>query len=244
MKQKFIEIYRGIVVILMLTLFGLGGMFISNVIFLIKKERDERYKILRKSWEFFVYLLEKTTLLKLHIKDRDIIENIRGKIIVSTHPSFVDIVLLMTVVPQSTCFVADKLARNPFLKGMVQSLFIIEGEEAWLQKAEDALNSNFNVIVFPMGTRHHKDEHLRIRRGTALLALRTKKNISVLHLENSFDFLQIHTPVYKAGCDVTQYNLEYIGEINTQEYIDNYPDEVTFKTEMAKQIEKMVYKIQ
>ena len=241
MIKIFTRIYRSITVVLMLALFGFGGWFISSILFPIYRNKNKHYKILRKSWEFFVYLLEITGVLKLHIQDKDTIENIRGKIIVSTHPSFVDIVLLMTVIPDSTCFVADKLARNPFLKGMVRSLFIIEGEEDWLNKAEEALNNNFNVILFPMGTRHHKNEHLRIRRGTALLALHTKRNISVLHLENSFDFLQIHQPVYDAGCEVAQYNLKYLGEINTGEYFNNYTDEVTFKTEITKKVENMLY---
>ena len=238
-----IKFIRSITVVIMLILFGFGALFIRYFIFPFQKTREENYKTLQKSWQFYIRLLEIFKILNLKVNDEEKIKNIKNSIIVSTHPSFVDIVILMSIIPNSTCFVAEKLAHNPFFKGMVKLLFIIDNSstDVWLKDACEKLDSGLNVIIFPMGGRHKMDAQPKIRRGTALMALKSQKNIVVLHLKNSFDFLQKGQPVYKVDEKPTEYTLDYIGEINTTDFLAKYPDEVTFKTEITKQITKTLY---
>ena len=60
-------------------------------------------------------------LFKLDIKN---LSKIKNKVIVATHPSFIDIVILIAFIPRSTCFVKKELAHNPILKNLVNSIFI------------------------------------------------------------------------------------------------------------------------
>ena len=123
-------------------------------------------------------------------------------------------------------------------------LFIIEGQsiDDMLKETCNKFDENLNVIIFPMGIRHRKNEYPKIRRGTAFIAHKTGKNIVMLNLETSFDFLQINQPFYDAGSEPVIYSLEYLGDINTEDYKKQYTDEVTFKTEVTKQINKTLYK--
>lgn len=239
-----IRIVRSIITIISFLLFGIGALFIRYCIFPLQKNRLDNYETLQRSWDFLINLLQKLRILKLQITDLDKIRNIRNSIIVSTHPSFLDIVILMSIIPHSTCFVAERLANNPFLKGMVKLLFIIEGQsiDDMLKKTCNKFDENLNVIIFPMGIRHRKNEYPKIRRGTAFIAHKTGKNIVMLNLETSFDFLQINQPFYDAGSEPVIYSLEYLGDINTEDYKKQYTDEVTFKTEVTKQINKTLYK--
>ena len=241
--MKMVKTYRSIALSFLFIVFGLGALFIRYFIFPFQKSKIKNYETLHSSWKFFVYLLKSTGLISIDIKDKEKIESIKNSIIVSTHPSFVDIVILMSLIPHSTCFVAEKLANNPFLNGMVFMLFILEGQEQekWVAQAKEALEQGLNVIIFPMGTRHRKNEYPRIRRGAALIAKESGRNIEVLKIEQSFDFLHIHQPFYDAGEKRVEYNLEYIGEINTREFLDKYDDEVTFKTEVTKEISRKLY---
>ena len=63
----------------------------------------------------------------------------------------------------------------------------------------------------------------------------------MLDMETSFDFLQIHEPVYKAGVEPVEYSISYLGELDTAQLMEKYPDEVTFKTEVTKLIAKNLY---
>ena len=239
---KIKELYRSFVLISLFVFFGLGALVLRYCVFSFEKDNKKNYKTLQKSWKLIVWLLCVTGTIDLRVEDVERLKSIKNSIIVSTHPSFVDIVILMSIIPYSTCFVAEKLSKNPFFKGMVKLLLILEGKDSWLNDAKQMLDNGLNVIMFPMGTRHRKTEFPRIRRGASLLAQKTGKNIVMLNLEQSFDFLQIHQPFYEAGSEPVVYNLSYIGEIKTKDYINIYPDEVTFKTVVTKEITRNLYK--
>lgn len=230
-------------VVFMFAFFGLGALFIRYLIFPFQKTKIENYETLQKSWAWFIWLLEKFDVIDLNVNNPEKIKNIKQSIIVSTHPSYIDIVILMSIIPHSTCFVAPKLAKNPFFKGMVNLLFILDTEsiDCWLNESCKKLDEGLNVIIFPMGGRHDNNEHPKIRRGAALIAQKSGKNISVLSLKTDSRFLQGHQPIYDAGKKAVKYDLDYIDEINVKEFLEKYPDEVTFKTEVTKMITKTLY---
>ena len=238
--KKFI---RAFVVVFMFGLFGLGALYLRYLVFPFQKSKDENYKTLQASWKFFIRLIEKTRCISLKVNDLEKIENIKNSIIVSTHPSFIDIVILMSIIPNSTCFVAQKLAKNPFFKGMVELLFILETDstDVWLKDCLDKLDEGLNLIIFPMGIRHDRNEFPKIRRGTALIAQKSAKNIVALDITTSDKFLQANQPIYEAGVKPVEYVVSYTKEINTREFSDKFQDEVTFKTELTKMITKTLY---
>ena len=240
-----IRAIRGAIVVWLFVVFGLGALFIRYLILPFAKNKMKKYEILQKSWQFFIWIMKATRIIEVHSSNMERVKSIKNSIIVSTHPSFIDIVILMSLIPHSTCFVAQKLTRNPFFNGMVELLFIPDGEDTnkWLLDSQEKINEGLNIIIFPMGTRHDNHEQPKIRRGTAQIAHITKKNIAVLHIETSDRFLQSKQAIYDAGDKPIEFKIEYLGEINTSEYIEKYEDEVAFKTEMTKQIRKCLYKM-
>lgn len=238
-----IKFIRGMIVVFLFILFGCGALFIRYLIFPFQKSEIKKYETLQKSWQFFIWLMQALKIIKLNFESFEQIKNIKNSIIVSTHPSFVDIVILMSVIPHSTCFVAEKLARNPFFKGMVNLLFIVEVPtiDVWLNNACKKLQDGLNIIIFPMGTRHRKNEYPKIRRGAALIAQKSRKNIVMIKIENSFDFLQNHSPIYEADDKSVLYLIKYLGQIDTVLYLEKYPDDVKFKTEITRQISTFLY---
>lgn len=61
------------------------------------------------------------------------------------------------------------------------------------------LDMGFNLIVFPTGSRHRKNEHPKIKKGAATIALNANKDITPIEITSSEDFLFIHQPFYAAG---------------------------------------------
>ena len=242
--RRFKHFIRSVLTIFLFGFFGIATLFFRYIIMPLNKNEMKNYETLQKSFAFFICLLETLKILNINANNLEKIRNIKNSIIVSTHPSFIDIVILISIIPYSTCFVAERLAKNPILQGMVKLLFILEGQplENWLNEAEKMMDKGLNLIIFPMGIRHRQNETPKIRRGTAMLAQKTGKNIVLLDLKTSFDFLFIHQPFYEVGSETVLYSLNYLGEINTKEFIEKYPDEVTFKTQMTKEISKILYK--
>lgn len=243
MPDRIKRTIRSIWATALFVFFGFSTLFVRYIIMPFNKNEKDNYEILRKSFKFFIWLLTKLKIMKLDISDLEKIKNIKNSIIVSTHPSFIDIVIFISLIPYTTCFAAERLANNPILKGMVKLLFILEGQplDIWIDDACKMLDKGLNVIIFPMGIRHRKNETPKIRRGASLLAQKSGKNIVMLDLQTSYDFLFINQPFYEVGSDSVVYSLKYLGEINTKEFIEKYPDEVTFKTQLTKEITKCLY---
>ena len=241
--KKIREIIRSLIVVFHFGLFGVGGLFLRYCVIPFKKDIKEKRKVLQNSWKFFIWLLKKFKIIKFEFKGLEKIQNLKETIVVSTHPSFLDIVILMSIIPNSTCFVGERLAQNIFFKGMIELFFIKEGQPVkdWTKECCNMLDKGMNVIVFPSGIRHRKNEHPKIRRGVAMIAQASMKNIAIIKMSTSFDFLYIHQPFYEAGSETVTYYIDYAGTINTTDFINESKDEVSFKTKLVKKISETLY---
>ncbi len=228
---------------------GIGALFIRYLIFpfvdLFCKENFSNKKsfILHYSWKLYVKILNVLNVVNVQSNDFEKLRNIKNSIIVSTHPTFIDVILLISIIPYTTCFVAKKLAKNPFFKGMVKSLFIIQDDntEVWVKNAEKYLNSGFNVLIFPMGKRHNKDEFPKIRRSSAYLSEQTGKNISIIKITTDRDVFSHDVPIYKIGTKPARYKIEYLDEIDIEKWREKFPDPVDLRREITKYITKSLY---
>ena len=238
-----IKYLRGALVIFMFSFFGVCALILRYLVFPFQKSKSQNYETLYKSWKFFIWLTSVTKIINVKQDNLDKIKNIKNSIIVATHPSFIDVVVLMSIIPNSTCFVAQKLAKNPFFKGMVELLFVIDSDDMneWINRSVKKLNEGLNLIIFPMGTRHTKDEHPRIKRGAALIAQKSKKNIVALDIQTSSKFLYINQPIYDAGNKTISYSIKYQGEINIKEYYENKSNEIDIRSRITKAIGKILY---
>ena len=177
-------------------------------------------------------------LFTLDIKKLSKIEN---KVIVATHPSFIDIVILIALIPHSTCFVKKELAYNPILKNLVNSIFITNEVDLEELKSESKkmLDLGFNVIIFPSGIRHRRNEFPKIKKGASLIALNANKNIVPIRFFSNNDFMFINQPFYEVGEKRVTFEIEQMPEINVQDFIS--ASEIVSKKKITQQIEKSLY---
>ena len=206
------------------------------------EKRTEMYsEIIRHLWMFFINLITALKLIKLNIKDKNALQNIKNKVIVATHPSFIDIVILVALIPKSTGFAKKDAAHNFIFKNLVSGLFIPNDIELEELKSETKkyLDMGFNVIIFPMGTRHRKNEHPQIKKGASLAALNAHKNIVPIKMYTNNDFLFINQPFYAGGEDTIIYDIEVLPEICLGQYYDD--SEIIMKKNITKQIENSLY---
>lgn len=245
-----IKFLRGFTVVSMFGIFGAGSLFVGlfvfpiiNILFKDKKKKYAYSNVIHYSWLIFLKLLMITGVMKINTDDMEKIKNISQSVIVSTHPSYIDVLIILALIPKTTCFVAPKIARNCFFKNIAKSMFLISGNpiEDIVQSAKNALDDGFNVLIFPMGTRHRQNEFPKIRKGASQIAIESKKDITALKLTTDTDFLQTHQPIYDAGEKIVNYGLSYIKTINTTEIIQQENDEVELRKKLTNEIKSALY---
>ena len=230
---------RSILAVFCFFIFGIGAVILNFLLFpFIKNNKELCSDIIHTTWRFFVNLMMFLKLFRLDVKNLEKIEN---KVIVSTHPSFIDIVILIALIPRSTCFVKKELAHNPILKNLVTSIFITNEVELDELKSESKkmLDRGFNVIIFPSGIRHRRDEFPKIRKGASLVALNAGKNIVPIKMFSDRDFLFINQPFYAVSDRCVNFEIEQMREINIADFIGE--SEIITKQRLTHKIEEELY---
>lgn len=245
-----IKIIRSFLVLLSFFIFGVGAVILNFTLFplakIFIKNKELLYfysDVIHSTWAWFVKLIISFGIMNLNVENLAKIKQIKNRVIVSTHPSFIDIVILIGLIPRTTCIVKSALAKKPILSNLVSSIFILEDEtlDNMKKHTKKMLDNGFNVIIFPSGIRHRKNEYPKIHKGAATIAMNAKENIAVLKLYTDYDFLFINQPIYEAGEQKVNYDLSYVGEIDVKSELEKTDNEIVIKKNITKMIKFALY---
>lgn len=245
------KLFRSICLTICVILFGIGSLLLNWIIFPLITLfcQDERGKLklssflVQNSWKFLIRLMILFNIFDLKISDIDKLTNIKNAIVVSSHPSYIDVLILIAFIPKMTCFSAERFTSNFFMNNIVKTLFITRGNslEQMVANAQKMLDFGFNVLIFPSGIRHKVNKYPKIRKGASLIALNSRKNIIPIKMTSDVEFLQINNSICDAGSKKPHFNIIVKDEIITNEYIEAYPDEVDCKKELTSRISNELY---
>ena len=184
---KLNKIWRIITTGISFFLFGLGGilipLFVVPILYLLPGGQLQRTKngqlFIHYSFRLFIWIMKVLGVLTYRVTD---IERLRtAKLILANHPSLLDIVFLISIVPNATCVVKSKLIKNGFTRGAIKAAnYIVNDDEpeGVIIAAEQAFHNDQALIVFPEGTRTTPKQILKFKRGAANIAVRTKADIT------------------------------------------------------------------
>lgn len=179
-KNVFTYPYFCISKIIAIISFGLGAVLLAIFVFpfirLFTFHKKDFGIIARAyvSHTFRVFLgnlnICKTSLLK--VDDKEAYCNIHGKIIIANHPSLLDFVYIMSLVPNSTCIVRGGLTHTP-LRWVIKQAYITNTTDFndVLVECKKLTDKGCNVIVFPEGTRSPRVGRNNYKKGAARIAL-------------------------------------------------------------------------
>ena len=179
-KNIFSYTYFCLSKILAMLFFGIGAIILGLLVFpfirlftLHKKD----FGIIARAYvshTFRLFLgnlhLCQTSLLK--VEDKKAFRQIHSKIIIANHPSLLDFVYIMSLVPNSTCIVRGSLTRTP-LRGVIKQAYITNTTEFddVLIECKKLTDKGCNVIIFPEGTRSPRIGRNNYKKGAARIAL-------------------------------------------------------------------------
>lgn len=115
-------------------------------------------------------------LWSVEVDGAEHLERAQGALIVANHPTLLDVVLLLSRLPQAACVVKRGAWRNPFFALLVRAADYLPNDsgEALVERCAERLRSGRNVILFPEGSRSPAVGLHPFHRGAAHVLLRSE----------------------------------------------------------------------
>lgn len=166
--------------------FGLGGLLCSLLIVpplrllpgseLAKRRRGQR--LVNRLFRLFVATMAGLGVLRFEVNGRGRLTGLSGHVVVANHPSLIDVVLLLSLLPHSNCVIKGSLLRNPLIRQILLAAGFIPNSlapEQFLARCQQVLDEGDNLIIFPEGTRTTPGQPMRLQRSAAQVMLRCAK---------------------------------------------------------------------
>jgi 1-acyl-sn-glycerol-3-phosphate acyltransferase len=166
-------------------IFGLGGLVLTLLVFPLLSLLPARRRIMtarrliQRAFSLFIGMMELLGVLRLEVNDRNKLRTCRDVLVLANHPSLIDVVALISLMPQANCVIKQALLRNPFVGVVVRGAGYISNASASELLADCArgVQSGDPLIIFPEGTRTEPGKQLRFQRGASYVALQSKRPI-------------------------------------------------------------------
>lgn len=159
--------------------FGLGGLFFAacvapvlNLAFPRLRRRYMARSLIAGWFRLFIAMMRRFGLISWDAHDLGRLQA-PGQVIIANHPTLIDVVFLISFLPQADCVVKGSLMGNPFVRSAVRAAgyLINDDSEAFLEAGVARLKAGDSIIIFPEGTRSPPGGMRRFYRGFANLAL-------------------------------------------------------------------------
>lgn len=169
------------------SLLGLGGILLSLMVLPVlaslpggpERRRMRARRLIHHLFRAFVFALEASGILRVEALDLPGPEGLRGRLILANHPGYLDVVVIIALIPDAVCVVKEGVWNSLFFGRIVQEAGFVRNldPERCLQHASEALQRGDAMILFPEGTRSAPVGPLRFRRGAAHVALLSRAEI-------------------------------------------------------------------
>jgi 1-acyl-sn-glycerol-3-phosphate acyltransferase len=181
MLQQIDRLYRTGATAFAFAFIFAGGCFLAVTVLtalaaMPGHRREWTQAVIRAIFRIYIAMLRALSLLRIEFEGRARLSRCHGTVIVANHPSLLDVVILMSVVPNAQCIVKSELWNNRYLGVLVRRAGYIRNDlapDALIAECRAALDRGANIIVFPEGTRSEPGATPRFHRGFANIATLT-----------------------------------------------------------------------
>jgi 1-acyl-sn-glycerol-3-phosphate acyltransferase len=174
--------------------FGVGGLLLRVLAFPalqgcvrdpLRQRRIAR-RWVQRSFAVFIELMRRLGVLTWEIHGGERLQR-QGLLVLANHPTLIDVVFLVSLLPNAGCVVKSKAARNPFFRGPVRACDYIANDDGTglIDDCVAAVRAGGNLVIFPEGTRSVPQQPLRLQRGAARIAVRGGLNITPVRIHCS-----------------------------------------------------------
>lgn len=217
--------------------FGIGGLTLSIFVFPVVKllnrdpavrKRKARY-LIHRCWHIFIQFMQSLGIFTFDLSSaRQQLQHVSGKIIIANHPTLIDVVALVSLVPRADCVVKQGLWNNFFLKHVVRVADFINNDQdvnKLIENCKKTLGEGYNLVIFPEGTRTIPNKPIKLQRGAANIAVRCQKNLLPVIIDCDPTTLTKQEKWYQIPPRRAQFSIRVVEEINITPFINNEKNE-------------------
>lgn len=167
------------------SVFGLGALLMSLVLFppihLLAFDRARANHgcqyVVHLSFRLFIWMMKSLGVLTYEITGADKLAPFRGKLIIANHPTLLDVVFIVSLLPTAFCVVKKAAWSNPFLASVMWATGYIQNNEPTklITDCVDCIEQKNNLVIFPEATRTVPGEPHKLKRGAASVIVTSKK---------------------------------------------------------------------
>jgi 1-acyl-sn-glycerol-3-phosphate acyltransferase len=167
------------------SVFGLGGLLLGLILFpAVHAVSSKRAFAERRcqsgvhlSFRLFIWLMRGLGVLSYEVSGRVKLMQSGGKRVVANHPSFIDIVFIISMLPEALCVVKKAAWSNPFMAGIMWATGYIPNDdpELFIDACARCLRAGKRLVVFPEGTRTVPGQPMKLKRGAASIIVKSQQ---------------------------------------------------------------------
>ena len=164
-----------------------GGVLAATVLPLLAMIPGDQQKrsrwVVGTTFRFYLGMLQFLGLIHLQIEGAEKLREPGGRLVIANHPSLLDVVMLMAVLPRQQCIVKHELWNHRFLGPLMRRAGYIRNDldpEQLVDACQKSLALGDSLIIFPEGTRSQPGKSPQFRRGIANLATLTGAPIQLV----------------------------------------------------------------
>jgi 1-acyl-sn-glycerol-3-phosphate acyltransferase len=168
-------------------MFGVGALVLSVCVFPLlwllpgsAEARTRRIRtVLQAAFTAFIGFLRVFGVMRLHIVHPERLLGAGEVIVLANHPTYLDVVVLLSLIPGAACVVKASHWRHPCYAGVMRAArYVSNGtHEELIDGGSRALQTGNPLLIFPEGTRSTPGEPVKFLRGGAHVALSSGKPI-------------------------------------------------------------------
>lgn len=152
------------------------GYVYAPIVALVSRREQRELRVQRfisRVFRFFVRLMEGLGLIVVDTHRADELADPEAGLVIANHPTLIDTVLLVAMMPQAYCVVKKEHWSSPFLAGVMRGAGYIpnDGGEQMVDDCSARIRAGKKVLLFPEGTRSPRGQLGPFHRGAAHVAL-------------------------------------------------------------------------
>ncbi|GAB3066645.1 lysophospholipid acyltransferase family protein [Stenotrophomonas tumulicola] len=210
--------------------FGVGGLLFGAIVApsLLLGVRDPARRrrlargLVQRSFALHVRMMRGLGVLTFDVRHGERLQR-DGLLVLANHPTLIDVVFLVSLLPHADCVIKRAVARNPFMQGTVRAAGYIVNDDgpALVEAGIEALQAGGALVVFPEGTRSTSGQPLRLRRGAANIAVRGRRDITPVRIRCTPPTLEKGQKWYRVPPRRFHVSLEVGEDIPISTFFDN-----------------------
>ena len=133
--------------------------------------------VVQKFFRFITLLSHYTGCMRLRVEGLEQLRSAKGVLILANHPTLIDVVVLMGLIPQANCIIKSSLFRTFALGRTLRFAGYVENRDSdnLMNDCLGAMDGGHPLIIFPEGTRTTPGEAMVFQRGPSHLLLATRR---------------------------------------------------------------------